>query len=51
MGKNIIEKILSSHLVAGKMAAGSEIGIRIDQTLVHDATGQMALLQYEAIGA
>ena len=51
MGKNIIQKIISSHLVAGKMSVGSEIGLRIDQTLVHDATGQMALLQYEAIGA
>lgn len=50
MGKNIAQKIISSHLVAGEMAAGSEIGIRIDQTLIHDATGQMALLQYEAIG-
>ena len=50
MGKNIAEKILTSHLVAGKISAGSEIGIRIDQTLVHDATGQMALLQYEAMG-
>ncbi len=51
MGKNIVQKILSSHLAAGEMFPGSEIGIRIDQTLVHDATGQMALLQYEAIGA
>ena len=50
MGKNIAQKIISSHLVSGKMSPGSEIGIRIDQTLVHDATGQMALLQYEAIG-
>jgi len=50
MGTNIAQKIISSHLVAGKMSVGSEIGIRVDQTLVHDATGQMALLQYEAIG-
>jgi len=50
MGKNIAQKIISSHLLAGEMTAGSEIGIRIDQALIHDATGQMALLQYEAIG-
>ena len=50
MGKNIIQKIISSHLAAGTLSPGSEIGLRIDQTLIHDATGQMALLQYEAIG-
>ena len=32
------------------MVPGQEIGIAIDQTLVHDATGQMALLQFEALG-
>ena len=50
MGKNIVQKIISSHLAAGTPSPGSEIGLRIDQTLIHDATGQMALLQYEAIG-
>ncbi|KPK92424.1 MAG: aconitate hydratase [Deltaproteobacteria bacterium SM23_61] len=51
MSRNLALKILSSHLVSGKLSAGKEIGIQIDQTLIHDATGQMALLQYEAIGA
>ncbi len=51
MGKNLVQKIISAHLVSGQMSPGSEIGLRIDQTLIHDATGQMALLQYEAIGA
>jgi aconitate hydratase len=50
MGKNIVQKIISSHLAGGTPSPGSEIGLRIDQTLIHDATGQMALLQYEAIG-
>jgi predicted aconitate hydratase len=50
MGKNIVQKIISSHLAAGIPSPGSEIGLRIDQTLIHDATGQMAMLQYEAIG-
>ena len=50
MGKNIVQKIISSHLAAGTPSPGSEIGLCIDQTLIHDATGQMALLQYEAIG-
>lgn len=51
MGKNLVQKIIFAHLVYGQMSPGSEISIRIDQTLIHDATGQMALLQYEAIGA
>ena len=50
MGKNIVQKIISSHLASGNPTPGSEIGLTIDQTLIHDATGQMALLQYEAIG-
>jgi len=50
MAKNLAQKILFSHLVSGRLSAGEEVGIRIDQTLIHDATGQMALLQYEAIG-
>ncbi len=43
-------KILEKHLVKGKLIAGEEIGIRIDQTLTQDATGTMAYLQFEAMG-
>lgn len=50
MGQNIVEKILSSHLVSGEMVPGSEIAIRIDQTLTQDATGTMAYLQFESMG-
>jgi aconitate hydratase len=50
MGQNIVEKIISAHLVEGRMGPGEEIGLRIDQTLMHDATGQMAMLQFEALG-
>ncbi|MDR2351560.1 MAG: aconitate hydratase [Deltaproteobacteria bacterium] len=46
---NLTEKIIKAHLVEGEMLPGSEIGVKIDQTLVHDATGQMALLQFEAL--
>ncbi|MDR2350301.1 MAG: aconitate hydratase [Deltaproteobacteria bacterium] len=46
----ITEKIIKAHLVRGEMVPGEEIGIRMDQTLVHDATGQMAMLQFEALG-
>lgn len=50
MGKNIVQKILGTHLVSGKIKAGSEIGISIDHTLTQDATGTMANLQFEAMG-
>ncbi|MDR1111221.1 MAG: aconitate hydratase [Deltaproteobacteria bacterium] len=48
--QNITRKIMAAHLRAGELRAGTEIGLQIDQTLVHDATGQMALLQFEALG-
>jgi aconitate hydratase len=50
MPQNITEKIISAHLASGSIVEGEEIGISIDQTLVHDATGQMAVLQFEALG-
>ena len=50
MGYTIAQKIIKEHLVCGEMVAGSEIGLRIDQTLTQDATGTMAYLQFEAMG-
>ena len=50
MGLTLTEKILKAHLVDGEFVKGSEIGIRIDQTLTQDATGTMAYLEYEAMG-
>ena len=47
---NLTQKIIGSHLVSGTMTPGSEIGLRIDQTLTPDATGTMAWLQFEALG-
>ncbi len=47
---NLVQKILAAHLVSGKLEVGTEIGIRIDQTLTQDATGTMSYLQFEAIG-
>ncbi|MCJ7746281.1 MAG: aconitate hydratase, partial [Desulfobacterales bacterium] len=49
MGKNLVEKILSSHLVSGQIRQEETIGISIDQTLFHDATGTIAALQFEAL--
>ncbi|MFV0422939.1 aconitate hydratase [Oleidesulfovibrio sp.] len=50
MTMNLTQKIIAAHLVSGEMTQGSEIGLRIDQTLTQDATGTMACLQFEAIG-
>ncbi len=50
MGLTLAQKILKNHLVEGEMIAGSEIGIKIDQTLTQDATGTMAYLEFEAMG-
>ena len=50
MGLTLTEKILKNHLVDGEFKKGSEIGIRIDQTLTQDATGTMAYLEFEAMG-
>ena len=49
MGYTIAEKIIKAHLVSGEMIKGSEIGLKIDQTLTQDATGTMAYLQLEAM--
>jgi aconitate hydratase len=50
MGKSICRKLIEAHLVEGQWKPGSEIAIRIDQTLTQDATGTMACLQFEAMG-
>jgi aconitate hydratase len=50
MPLSLTEKIMRAHLADGTMDPGSEAGIKVDQTLVHDATGQMAMLQFEALG-
>ena len=50
MGYNIAQKLIKSHLVSGKMIPGTEIGLKIDQTLTQDATGTMAYLEFEAMG-
>jgi len=50
MGETLVNKILNAHLTAGKLIEGESIGISVDQTLFHDATGTMAALQFEAMG-
>ncbi len=50
MGRNVTEKIIADHIVAGQMKPGEEIGLKIDQTLTQDATGTMVMLELEAMG-
>ncbi|MBR4087192.1 MAG: aconitate hydratase [Clostridia bacterium] len=50
MGLTIAQKIIKEHLLKGEMIAGSEIALRIDQTLTQDATGTMAYLEFETMG-
>ena len=50
MGKTIAQKIIADHLISGDMTKGSEVALRIDQTLTQDATGTMAYLEFETMG-
>ncbi|SNB47940.1 aconitate hydratase [Geobacter sp. DSM 9736] len=49
MAKNLATKILEAHLVEGELVPGKEIGIKIDHTLLQDATGTMAILEFMAM--
>ena len=50
MGLTIAQKIIQEHLLSGQMIPGTEIALRIDQTLTQDATGTMAYLEFETMG-
>lgn len=50
MARNLTTKILAAHLVDGELIPGTEISIRIDHTLLQDATGTMAMLEFIAMG-
>ena len=50
MGYGIAQKLIKEHLVSGSLVPGSEISLKIDQTLTQDATGTVAYLQFEAMG-
>ena len=47
---NVTQKLIDSHLIIGEMTPGSEIGIKIDQALLQDATGTLVQLELEAMG-
>ena len=50
MGYTIAQKIIKAHLLQGDMTVGSEVALKIDQTLTQDATGTMAYLEFETMG-
>src|SRR3954451_6295814 len=50
MPENLSRQILQEHLVDGELKAGEPIGLKIDQTLLQDATGTMACMQFEQLG-
>src|SRR6266700_5755484 len=47
---SLARSILEEHLVRGELNPGEEIGLKVDQTLVQDATGTMAMMQFEEFG-
>ncbi len=49
MPLNLTQKIIKAHLVEGELSPGSDISIKIDQTLTQDATGTMVYLELEAL--
>ena len=50
MGLTIAQKIIKAHKISGDMTVGSEVALKIDQTLTQDATGTMAYLEFETMG-
>ena len=50
MGLTIAQKIIKAHMLSGDMKVGSEVALKIDQTLTQDATGTMAYLEFETMG-
>jgi aconitate hydratase len=50
MSKTIVQQVMEAHLVAGELAPGAEVALKIDHTLTQDATGTLAYLEFEAMG-
>lgn len=46
--QNVSQKLISAHLISGEMIPGTEIGLKIDQVLLQDATGTLVMLELEA---
>ena len=46
---NVTQKLINSHLIDGELQPGKEIGLKIDQALLQDATGTLVQLELEAM--
>jgi len=49
MAENLTRQILGEHLAEGELSPGEAISLHVDQTLLQDATGTMALMQFEQL--
>src|SRR5207247_374441 len=47
---SLARTILEDHLERGELVPGQEIALRVDQALAQDATGTMAMMQFELFG-
>ncbi|TML46610.1 MAG: aconitate hydratase [Actinobacteria bacterium] len=47
---SLARMILEEHLERGGLVPGQEIALRVDQALAQDATGTMAMMQFELFG-
>jgi aconitate hydratase len=50
MGRNVAQQLIEAHRVDGDMVPGLEVGLRVDQALIQDATGTLVMLELEALG-
>ena len=50
MAMNVTQKLVAAHLVEGEMAVGAEIALSVDQVLLQDVLGTLAMLEFEAMG-
>jgi aconitate hydratase len=48
--RTLTAKLIDGHLVEGTREPGTELGLRVDQVLIEDATGTMTALQFEELG-
>jgi len=50
IAQSVTQRILEAHLAQGELEPGAAIGLRVDQALLQDATGTMAMMQFEQLG-
>jgi aconitate hydratase len=50
MALNLTKKLMRAHLVEGELAPGQEIALSVDQVLLQDVLGTLAMLEFEAMG-